>query len=374
MRFADIEGHEAVKERLRAMVDADCVPHNLMLEGMPGIGKMKMARAFIQYMNCSHRADGDSCGVCPTCRQISALSFPDINYVFPVIKRKDYEISDDFLSVWTEYLNTHPYPAPETWTQVIRKDKSQPAIHVSESAEILRKAYLTPYSARRKVILIWQPEKMILQTANKLLKIMEEPEADTMFLLVSNSPDDIIETIRSRTQRVAMQRLPDSAVARTLISEFGIGEQTAVATARLSGGSVIKALEMSASETETAEFLSVFIDVMRHAYAVNGAELKRDSERLHEFGREKGARALEYFASMVRENFIMNVGNPELNRMSESEAAFSERFHPFISQRNVEGISREIDRARTDLLRNANGKVLYFDLMLKLAALLRPKK
>ena len=212
MRFCDIPGHEGVKQRLRNLVDEDRLPHALLIHGRPGIGKMMMARALAQYIHCTNRRNGDSCGVCPSCRQHESFNHIDTHYSFPVLKKGSNEtVSDDEIATWRKFLAESPYMDFGTWLSLLDNVNGQPAIYVEESTDIMKRVNLTSH-AGRQIVIMWLPERMRVECTNKLLKLIEEPLGDSMFILVSNDPESVLPTIFSRTQRIEMLRLPDETV------------------------------------------------------------------------------------------------------------------------------------------------------------------
>lgn len=375
MKFADIIGNKSAIETLRNAVKNNRIPHALLISGPAGIGKMRIARAFISYLNCENPTpDGDSCGICPACRQIDAFNHPDIHYVYPIykIKSKDKTISSDYADEWKRFVNESPYMDFAYWMGLMNAGNSQPQISVEEAAQINVEAALSTFSARYKVFIIWLPEKIGLQAANKLLKIIEEPHDDTLFICVSNDPGSILPTIFSRLQRIETQRPSKDEISGALTAR-GISPSTADTFARLSEGSLLRAFQYAMSEGETGEFGEIFRSAMRYAFAKKVESLKALADRLSDLGREKALRLLDYFARMTRENFIANLCVPPLNIMTPDEEAFSSKFAPFINVANVEEILKEIDEAKRDISRNANSKIVWFDFFIKLLILIRKK-
>lgn len=374
MRFKEIIGHRNEIEKLTAMADGGRLPHALLLHGPAGIGKTRVARAFLQYLYCTDRRGGDSCGHCPACLQTEKLNNPDIHYIYPVVKktspRKD--ISADYAEQWNEFILHNSYMPVEGWQDAIEAGNSRPAIYVTESEEIVRLASLSAYGNGYKAFLVWLPEKMNMEAANKLLKIIEEPFSDTLFILVSNSPGDIITTIRSRLQAVEFGPLHEDEIKEFLIRK-GKSEKEAEALAKISKGNMNKATELAGSGGEMEEFRTDFITVMRACYARKMMELKSLADKFSGYGREKGIRLLDYFARMVRESFISNLQCPQLEAMTAEELEFVARFGPFINAANVEEMERETDRAREDISRNANQKIVWFDFLIELTRLIRTK-
>lgn len=375
MQFKDIIGHNQAIDTIRDMVDSEHVPHAILFSGMPGIGKMRLARAFIQYINCQNPHNGDSCGVCPACRRIQNFSEPDIHYIFPIKKNQKAKIfvSDDLLDIWIKMLNEFSYMPTHEWLRLIEAGNTQPAIYVNESEHIAQIAALSSYSSKYKIFLIWLPEKLGAEAANKLLKLIEEPFEDTLFIAVSNDPQAILPTVLSRMRHIELRR-PDNKTLLNALIKAGVSDSEAHRITALANGNIQRALEMSALSGESVEFGDAFRNAMRNAYACNVDNLRTTAERFNDLGREKSVRLLNYFANMVRENFIANLRMPALNTMNTEEDAFSQRFAPFIHEANVEQIIDEIDAAARDITRNANGKLVWFDFLLRLMSLIRIKR
>lgn len=374
MKFSDIAGHKETVESLRGIVDSGRIPHAILLSGISGIGKMRLARALAQYIHCRHRENGDSCGKCPSCLQHQKLNNPDIHFVYPVVKRENLTVSKDFIEPWRRMLDEWSYMPPERWNDLLQAGNSQPAIYVNESDDIIARASLSSFQERYKIFLIWLPEKMRPETANKLLKVIEEPFDDTLFILVSNDDSKILPTISSRTQRFNLRPLSREDISSQLRRSKGVNGALADAASRISEGSMGKAEELSCHPDEIMEFSSLFKELMRMAYALRAQRLRSLSEQCAAMGREKLIRFLSYCGRMVRENFIMNLHMPEISLMTPDEEEFGARFAPFIHEGNVEGLSTEISRAATDVERNANAKIVMFDLFLLISQWVRTPK
>lgn len=354
------------------MADSGRVPHALMLGGMPGIGKMRLARAFAQYLHCQARVDGDSCGRCPSCIQHQTLNNPDLHFAYPIVKIDSKPtLCSDWAPQWREMLEQWSYMPPERWNELMNVGASQPRIFVTESEEIINRATLSAYKEKLKIFIIWLPELMQNETANKLLKIIEEPFSDTVFILVSNNDAAVLPTISSRTRRLNMLPLPEDEIASWLCEQRGLDSREALATARRAGGSISKADQIACHPDELKEFAEIFQNLMRAAYGARMLMLKKISETTAAFGRRKLIRFLEYCNSQVRENFIYNLRMPQLMQLSPSEEAFSQRFAPFIHAGNVEEMTEAFSVASRDVERNCNAKIVMFDVAMILATLIR---
>ena len=374
MKFSDIAGHNDTIQALRGMADAGRIPHAILLSGISGIGKFRLARAFAQYIHCSNHINGDSCGVCPSCLQHQNLNNPDLHFIYPVVKRDGTSVSKDLIERWKEMLSDWSYMPPEKWNEIIQAGNSQPAIYVNESEDLIARASLSAYQENFKIFLMWLPEKMRPEAANKLLKLIEEPYDDTLFILVSNDDSKVLPTIFSRTQRFRMLPLSSGDICSHLTLNHGISDGIAAAASKIAEGSMGKAEELACHPDEILEFSALFKETMRMAYGLKASRLKSISEHTASMGREKLLRFLAYCGRMVRENFIYNMKLPQISMMTPEEEEFSLKFSPFIHEGNVETLSEDISKASSDIERNANAKIVMFDLMLLLSQGVRTPK
>ena len=382
MLFRDIIGQDETKRQLRMAVREGRVPHAQLFTGISGIGKLQLALAYAQYLNCPHRTDEDSCGTCPTCMQYQHLQHPDLHFVFPLPGAGD--ACDNYLEPWREILLNRRYFDLDDWYQAIGAENKQGLIPQSEAQEIIRKLSLKAYGEGYKVVVIWQPEKMNTVAANKLLKLLEEPPAETVFLLVSDTPEQLLSTILSRVQTIRVPRLDEATIAAGLEKE-GIEPDKAKDIARIANGSYLSARKKAeAQETEQQE-LADFIALFRDAYTVGVLKdpqkkyeslkrLRQWSLDISAIGREKQKHFLQYAQQQVRENYIRNIGEEALNYQMDAERAFSAKFAPFIHNGNVELIMNQLDLAERQIEQNGNAKMIFFDLCLQMIVLIKKPK
>lgn len=372
MRFADIPFHDDVKQRLREMVDTDRLPHALMLQGPSGTGKFALARALTQYLHCESRtADGEPCGRCPACLQHQGFNHIDTIYSFPVVKKGTTALSSDYQREFTDFLTLSPFMDFEQWLAMLDNVNAQPLIYVEEGAELSRRLGFTSHASKYKVLLMWLPERMKEETANKMLKLVEEPADDTKIIMVSNNPSGVLPTIYSRTQRVDVRRYEDAEIAAWLRDSRGIDPDTAASVASLADGDVNRALALLKGKTDSDENLDLFIELMRLAYQRRIIDLKAWSVKVAGKGREGVIAFFDYAARMMRENYLYVLGLTPLRRMTHSEEAFSRNFHPFVNERNIEALMQMCDAARIDIAANANAKIVCFDVAIKTILLLK---
>lgn len=372
--FDNIIGQKEYIASLRTAIDNNRLPHALLISGNEGTGGLALAYAAAQYLICPHRHDGDACGQCPQCLQLGKLQHPDVHFVFPVVRKKNQKetpISLDYMGEWREaFLNDH-YLTLNAWTTMSSEENKQAGIFVAEANNIIKTLSVKPFESDYRVMIIWLPEKMNEETANKLLKIIEEPNDMTHFFFVSQEPERIIGTIQSRVQRINLPPIADVDIQQALVSRFDCPQEKAIDYARMSHGSYVEALKLLHDDEERSFYFTKFCEMMRLSYAKKLFEMKEWSEEMSGIGRERQKAYLQYAQQMIRENFIMNFNTPSLNYLNESERTFSSRFHAFVNYNNVAGIMDELALAEKDIMQNVNAKMVLFDLSLKLIMLLK---
>ena len=372
--FDNIIGQKEYIASLRTAIDNNRLPHALLISGNEGTGGLALAYAAAQYLICPHRHDGDACGQCPQCLQLGKLQHPDVHFVFPVVRKKNQKeapISLDYMSEWRNaFLNNH-YLTLNEWTATSGEENKQAGIFVAEANNIIKTLSVKPFESDYRVMIIWLPEKMNEETANKLLKIIEEPNDMTHFFLVSQEPERIIGTIQSRVQRINLPPIADVDIQQALVSRFDCPQDKAIDYARMSHGSYVEALKLLNDDEERSFYFTKFCEMMRLSYAKKLFDMKEWSEEMSGIGRERQKAYLQYAQQMIRENFIMNFNTPSLNYLNESERTFSSRFHAFVNHNNVAGIMDELALAEKDIMQNVNAKMVLFDLSLKLIMLLK---
>lgn len=383
MSLVKVIGQEDIIERLQQLVAEDRVPHALLFCGPEGAGKMALAMYFAGYLlTVGKPANETNMFDTPDYSRDEAMlrkwEHPDLLFTYPTIKTasmgSDHQpISTDFAKEWNELILEGPYFTLQQWMKAMRATTQQAIITAAESDELSKKLSLKSSQGGYKVSIIWRPERMNLAAANKFLKLLEEPPARTVFILVSEDPDSLLETIRSRTQRIDIKKINAAAIEENLISERGIEEDTAHRVVRIANGNWLKALEILDADNENKEFLLQFQTLMRLCYTRNVKELKTWSEKVSAYGREKQRRMLTYFMQQIRENFIYNFRNTELTYMTFEEEQFAKNFARFINEANIIEINESLELANRDIHQNANAKIVFYDLALKMIVLLIKK-
>ena len=374
MLFKDIIGQEEAKERLIREAKEGKIAHARLFCGNEGVGKLPLAIAYAQYLSCEHPTDNDSCGVCPNCVKYNKLIHPDLHFVFPVIKKKNKDtISDDYLQEWREILNSSPYLNLNMWLKEMGAENQQAQIYVKESDEIIRKLNLKSSQGGYKVMIIWLPEKMNVECSNKLLKLLEEPPTQTIFILISEEPDMLLPTIQSRVQRFNIHAIDKEKIAETLCLNYGLEPNDAKNIAHRCQGNFLKALETIHLNEDNQFYFEEFVSLMRLAYQRKIREIKQWSDNIAAIGRERQKNFLAYIQRMLRESFIYNFHTPDISYLSGEEQKFSSRFSPFINEGNVISIMEELSIAEQHIGQNVNAKMVFFDLALKMIVLLVQK-
>ncbi len=368
MYFRDIIGLHDVKKHLIESVQRGFIPHARLFHGPEGVGKLPLAIAYARYLNCEKRGEEDSCGECASCRKFDKLMHPDLHFVFPVVKSK---VSDEYLPEWREFLNGQTYFGLNDWLNFIHAENAQGTIYSKESDEIIRKLSLKVYEAPYKIMVIWLPEKMHDACANKLLKLIEEPPENTLFLLVSEDLEQVLLTIRSRCQLLNIRAVEPEEMVASLQAVHGLQETEARQVAHIANGSYAKAVSIIKAADDNNYFFSLFKEMMRASVSRNIKAIKSVAGELAAIGREMQKSYLLYCLRLFREYFISNLNEPELIYLREEEKGFGDRFAPFINAGNIQSFDDEFQLAYRQIEQNGNARIIFLDLCLKSTMLLK---
>ena len=367
MLFKNIVGQLPVKKKLLNMLHDGRVPHALMFNGLEGSGNLPAAFAFVQYLFCQNKQENDSCGTCPSCLKVSKLIHPDLHLVFPIFLNKEKGIakSDDLVKEFREQFIENPYLSLKDWFNSIDAENKQPTIPTDEASDILKKLSYTSYEGGYKIMVIWQPEKMNASSANKLLKILEEPPEQTLFLLICNHPEQLLATIISRVQQIQFYKLNTEDVAKGLIDQFDCAPQAAKQAAMLCDGSFREAQLLVQHLDGGTAYLQNFRNFMLISLKFDAIKAVGWVDENSRIGREKQKQFLQYGLEIFRDCLMFNFGSVELVRHSGEEKDFIAKFARFINQRNYERLLEEFNSAFYHIERNANPKILFMDLIMK---------
>ena len=373
MKFSEVIGQKEVCERLVKMAEEQKVPHALLFCGPEGCGKMAVALAFASYL--LGEREEETLGNRRAVAMLKKWEHPDLHFTYPTIKSasmsSDHQpVSDDYAKEWRQLLAKGPYFQVSDWLSEMGDSNKQAIITGEESDSLSRQLGMTSSQGGYKVSLIWLPERMNQTSANKILKLLEEPPSQTRFILVSEHPEQLLETIRSRTQRIDFKKIATPDMEQALIGRRGLEQDMAHRIARIANGNWNLAIEELNSGNENRQHLDMFIMLMRLAYLRNIHDLKKWSEVVSTFGREKQKRMLDYFMHMLRESFMYNFRQPELSYMTQDEENFAKNFARFINEANIIDISNLFEESKRFIAQNANPKIVFFDLALKIIVLL----
>jgi DNA polymerase-3 subunit delta' len=375
MNFSQIPGQKEIKAKLLRSVKEERVSHAQLFTGPEGCGSMALALAYARYISCENKSDLDSCGTCKSCVKYEKLIHPDLHFVFPVIKGKKATdpVSDNYIEEWREFVKRSPYFSLNNWMDSIEVGNAQGMIFASEASEIIKKLSLKTFESDFKIMIIWLPEKMHQATANKLLKMIEEPPEKTLFLLVSEEPDKVISTILSRCQLVKIPSFKSHDIDEYLTGRFNIPLEKAADLSRVSNGNITRAIELCENEDSSLANLEHFKSLMRFAWKRDILSIINWSEEISGTGREAQKNFISFSMRILRENLMLSLGQLKnsLVFLTGEEASFSGNFHPFINQNNIYKLAEEFNLVYSHIESNGNAKIIFLDLALKVTKLIR---
>ena len=358
MKFSDILGQEKIKNQLISMVNNNRLSHALLFHGKEGIGKKALALAFAQYITCENKQDSDSCGECPACKKAQRLVHPDIHYVFPVIKDgSKIAISDTYISQWREEILENPYFSYQHWNTTIGDGKKASSIYVDESSEMIKKLNFKPFESEYKVMLIWLPEKMNHQTANKLLKTLEEPSAKTTLILIAENTDFMLSTILSRVQQIKIPPIENKYIKKYLNDNFSATEDLVQFSINYGKGNLTRSIEALQQSEENERYHNWFVQYMRLSYSNKMLELIQLNDEIIGHDKNEIKNFLSYAIRYLRDNFMLNKEQDQLVFLVEKEQDFAEKFSKFINENNIELIYKSINETIENINRNGNVKI-----------------
>lgn len=373
MLYNQIIGQEETKKRLLKMVNEQRVPHALLFSGSDGNGNLPAAMAFAQHLFCISKTEEGACGQCSACNKVAKLIHPDLHLAFPIAKSKDVKSSNDLIKEFRDVYLSNPYITLNNWFSELNAENKQPIIPVEEANDIIKKLSYTSYEGSYKIVIVWQPEQMNLAAANTLLKILEEPPEKTIFILVCNSPEQLLATIVSRTQHIPFYSCSETEIAEALMARYKINPDVAQQTAMLANGNYSEALTLLSNNDDGVSFLNTFQTLMRLALRFDCNKAIEWVDACAGLGREKQKQLLQYGLEVFRDSLMFNYGEKSLVRLSGQEKQFLEKFAPFINQKNYIKLVNEFNSNYYYIERNANPKILFMDLILKTNELIHLK-
>tara|TARA_R110000787_G_scaffold13816_6_gene43004 strand:- start:1147 stop:2292 length:1146 start_codon:yes stop_codon:yes gene_type:complete len=378
MLFNQIIGQEHIKTHLQTSAKNGRIPHAQLFVGKEGSGTLPMAIAYAQFL-LSHFSDNSEASEL----KVAKLQHPDLHFAFPVTTNdsvKKHPVSNLFLDEWREFAIKHPYDSLFNWLRFIGVENKQGSIGVDEALQIVKKLQLKSYEGGFKVMIIWMAEKMNIAAANKLLKLIEEPPDKTVFLLITENEEQIINTIKSRCQALHFPSLSEQDIINALISREGVSENEASKIAHQAEGNYNKAVHLLQQDSKDLIFEKWFITWIRSAFKAKGnaaviQELVVWSETIAKTGRETQKQFLEYCLQFFRQALLLNYKSPDLVFLETQTPKFNlQNFAPFVHSENILAIEKELNDAMYHIERNGNAKIILLDLSMKLTRFLHKKE
>lgn len=377
MQFKDVIGQSAVKQRLIQSVRENHVSHAQLFLGPAGSGKLPLALAYAQYILCPNRTETDSCGVCPTCQKMQKLVHPDLHFVVPTAatkKVKSNPESDLFMEEWREYvIQNQGYVDTSSWYTFLDVENKQGYMSVRDAASLLRKLSMKSYEGEYKIAIIWMAEKMRVDTANKLLKLLEEPPEKTVFLLIAEDQEELLATIKSRTVLVKIPSIGINEIEKALVERLGCAEQQAHNAAMISEGDWNTARHSIWESEDRTYFFTTFQQWMRLCFRAAYSELIDFSGNIKGIGREKQKELLNYGLRIIRNSLLFNNNLADIVMLPEDEKVFNSKFAPFVNPANLAQIANLFEEAIRQIERNGYAPLIFTDVSFKMIGLLKKK-
>jgi DNA polymerase-3 subunit delta' len=372
MRFSEIPGLDKIKEDLAHVITQGTVAHAQVFMGKEGSGNLALALAYATMLNCENPTPTDSCGKCAACIKNDKFIHPDLHFVFPVsllkgIQSKD-AVSDRFITEWRTFLKDNPYGGPMEWGEVFGGENKALNISKEESRNIIKALSLKSFEGKYKIMLVWLAEYMHSKAANALLKILEEPPPNTLFLLVTNDYEQLLTTIISRTQLVNIRDFRDAEIQEYLQNKLQLPQGRAAAIAHMADGSLNEALHL-ANEVED-DTHAMFRDWLRQCYQRKYTELTLSAEQFGGLNKMHQKSLFRYGLDILREALVYPLLEPHMLRLSGEELDFVKNFAKVVNIDVVNAATKELNSALYHLERNANPKILFLDISIAMAGIL----
>ena len=361
MQFSAVIGQAALKEQLIREINSEKISHAKLFAGKNGHGSLAMALAYSKYLLCDNKQETDSCGSCHSCKQMSDFVHPDVNFVFPVVLL-NHPLSSAYLTEWRKQLKTNPYFDLLDWTNIIDTKERKPVIGTQESVDIHKKLSLMSYQGNYKVMIIWYADEMNPTCSNKLLKILEEPPPKTLIILVTEQPQKLLPTIKSRTQVIIIPRISQEDLSTYLCKENSIEERIAQTIAGFSDGNFIRALELIQDDESNITYRDQFMSLMRCTFKKDVLAMLDWAEDIAAVSKERQKLFILYSLHMLRQSLVKNYIGMNTLQVSVEEAAFIDKFSPYISGNNIREFLSCFDEAYYRIERNAFAKLLFTQL------------
>lgn len=369
MQFKDIVGQEQVKAHLINTVKENRVSHAQLFLGPEGSGSLPLALAYAQYINCENKQENDSCGSCSSCRKYTKLIHHDLHFSYPFFASHKEDTASTFIEQWRTSFLKNPYLSLDTWRNSLDAGNKQANINIAECHHIIQKLSLKAFEAAYKVLIMWLPE-FLDKEGNTLLKLIEEPPANTLFLLVTQNQDQLLNTIISRTQLVKVKAIDKPSLTEFLVQEKGLSRDRAEQLAYISEGNMQQALALLSDEG--GGHFQLFVQWLRFCFGGRVLDIMRMVEEdLSKLGRENQKSFLLYAIQMMREVVLYKEGAKALIHLPEAELSFVEKFSPLYETAKLEACVSIFEKTSYYVERNANPKILFLDVSLQLVLLFK---
>ena len=372
MLFKDVIGQQAVKQHLMSIVQAGKIPHAQLFLSQPGAGGLALALAFAQYIVCENKQEDDSCGVCAACTKAQKLIHPDIHYTYPVIAKKPsphQSISTDYITEWRKEISNEPYINELEWLQAIGAENKQGNITADEARTIIKGLYLTTFEAPYKIQLIWKAEALAKE-GNILLKLLEEPPANTVLVLIAENQEAILPTVLSRCQILKINKIDDASLVQALLKK-GVAQSHAQHIAYMADGDYNEALKLKDNELDTNVIL--ITQWLDFSFNFKSAELVKWVEDISKIGRENLKSFLEYTIHIFREAMMVQYVKQYEPRLAQEEIVLTNRINKFITANKLNALLSVINKKHYEIERNVSPKIALLDLSLIMYKILRNK-
>jgi DNA polymerase-3 subunit delta' len=371
MQFKEIVGQEEIKRQLVQTVAENRVSHAQLFLSCEGTGALPLAIAYAQYINCLDKNESDSCGVCSSCRKYERYIHPDLHFSYPFFASKDVKIAVDVLEEWRTMLLADPYVDMDIWRSQLSAENKQANINIAECHDIIKKLSYKAFEAETKVLIMWLPE-YLEKEGNSLLKIIEEPPANTLFLLVATNQEQILSTLLSRTQIVKIPKLPLETVEEYLSHKYNLSEEQAAAYSFLADGNLIEAKALAAhAHNDNAE---IFAEWLRMGYGNRVPDLMIFVDQAAGWGRENQKNFLKYGISFLRDCSLILSGAESLVKLPARALDTAKKLSKHVLDLNMaSAIITELEQAHYHIERNANPKILFLDVSLRLVKIIKFK-
>lgn len=395
MQFKDIVGQRVLINKLTEIIDSGRISHAQMFLGPNGYGSLALAISYAQYLNCQHpvhhtaiadgqwqTADGtptdlraDACGTCPSCKKYQQLAHSDLHFIFPTTTTSSVKkdpASSEFQGEFRDFLQTNAqYASLDDWYTYMGVENKQGSINVRDAKDVVEILNLKAYENAYKVVIVWMVEKMRLDAANKLLKVLEEPTPNTLFLLVAEDSDKMLSTIISRTQLVKIGKIDDASLLKAFEGQPGTTESNFVAAAE---GNLLSARHNINKTDLEQHFGDMFVTWMRQLFKLNMASLASWVDQISTLGREQQKQFLLYSVDSLRACFLKTSAGIELtHKLQFGDEKFNNSFSGFITENNIEKLTDDFNQALYAIERNAYSKIAFMELSFRISKALKKK-